>query len=102
MITNYNDSFPSFLSHIQGLYTDPKLLKDFASAREALPRILLRTRDYGQTFSEKVQTLVLALTAHPDLDCKYLGVRLSFSEFYKTRKDKEKEKDNNKEGTTRG
>ncbi|KAH8105028.1 gamma-tubulin complex, DGRIP91/SPC98 component [Phellopilus nigrolimitatus] len=73
----------------RGLYTDPRSEREQAVAREALPRILQRTREYGSTFSEKVQALVLVLAAHPDLDCKYLGIRLSFSDFYKTRRDKE-------------
>ncbi|KAI5116952.1 hypothetical protein M0805_001926 [Coniferiporia weirii] len=73
----------------RGLYADPRIAQEQAAAKEALPRILQRTREYGAAFSERAQALVLALAAHPDLDCKYLGIRLSFSDFYKTKRDKE-------------
>ncbi|THH07676.1 hypothetical protein EW145_g3217 [Phellinidium pouzarii] len=73
----------------RGLYTDPRLTQDQTSTKETLSRILQRTREYGATFSERVQALVLALAVHPDLDCKYLGIRLSFSDFYKTKRDKD-------------
>ena len=38
-------------------------------------------------FSEKTQTLVHGLQSHQDLDCRFLGTMLSFSDFYKTKKD---------------
>ncbi|TCD70811.1 Microtubule-nucleating Tub4p (gamma-tubulin) complex component [Steccherinum ochraceum] len=52
-----------------------------------LPDILGRIRDYSSTFSEKAQTIVYALQSHSDLDCRFLGIRLSFSDFYKTKRD---------------
>lgn len=48
-----------------------------------LPRILQRTRGYAVSFSEHMTALVVSLAAHPDLDCKNLGLRLSFSNYYK-------------------
>ncbi|EJD00999.1 gamma-tubulin complex, DGRIP91/SPC98 component [Fomitiporia mediterranea MF3/22] len=73
----------------RGLYVDPRTTKTFAEARKALPEILQRLEAYRTSFSEKVQSLVVSLAAHPDLDCKYLGTRLSFSDFYKIRRDKD-------------
>lgn len=74
------------LTLLQGLFTDHRSERERAAAKDALPRILQRTRDYQASFSEKAQALVLHLSVHPDGDCKYLGIRLSFSEFYKMRK----------------
>lgn len=52
--------------------------------------------DYGSQFSEKVQSLVAALQTHPDLDCRFLGVRLNFTEYYRGKQQKEKEKEKEK------
>lgn len=52
-----------------------------------LPDILGRIRDYSSAFSEKAQGIVHALQSHTDLDCRFLGIRLSFSDFYKTKKE---------------
>lgn len=57
--------------------------------QESLPDILARVKDYGSSFSERVQTIVQGLTTHSDLDCRFLGIRLSFSDFYKTKKDQQ-------------
>ena len=55
--------------------------------QESLPDILSRIKDYGASFQERVQTIVQSLASHPDLDCRFLGIRLSFSDFYKAKKD---------------
>ncbi|KAF8621665.1 hypothetical protein AX15_007679 [Amanita polypyramis BW_CC] len=52
--------------------------------------ILYRLKEYGTLFTEKLQSIVVQLQAHPDLDCRFLGIRLSFSDFYKVRKDQYK------------
>ena len=44
-------------------------------------------QEYSAAFSEKIQVLVHGLQAHQDLDCRFLGTMLSFSDFYKTKKD---------------
>ncbi|OCH90974.1 gamma-tubulin complex DGRIP91/SPC98 component [Obba rivulosa] len=54
---------------------------------KALPAILGRVQEYSTSFSERAQTIVHALQSHADLDCRFLGIRLSFSDFYKTRKE---------------
>ncbi|KAK0206607.1 gamma-tubulin complex, component 3 [Desarmillaria ectypa] len=54
---------------------------------DALPIQLNPVKEYGAQFSEKAQALVHQLQAHPDLDCRFLAVRLSFSEYYRTKKD---------------
>jgi gamma-tubulin complex component 3 len=54
-----------------------------------LPGLLSILKEYGSTFSEKIQTMVLQLQVHPDLDCRFLGIRLSFSDFYKSKKDQQ-------------
>ncbi|KAI0774140.1 gamma-tubulin complex DGRIP91/SPC98 component [Fomes fomentarius] len=56
---------------------------------ESLPGILARVKDYGASFSERVQTIIQGLASHSDLDCRFLGIRLSFSDFYKTRKEQQ-------------
>ncbi|EPT03667.1 hypothetical protein FOMPIDRAFT_1028525 [Fomitopsis schrenkii] len=57
---------------------------------EAVHDILTRVREYGTSFSERVQAIVQALSTHTDLDCRFLAIRLSFSDFYKTRKEPQK------------
>lgn len=55
----------------------------------AVHDILNRVREYGTSFSERVQSIVQGLQIHPDLDCRFLGIRLSFSDFYKTKKEQQ-------------
>ncbi|KIK68101.1 hypothetical protein GYMLUDRAFT_191161 [Collybiopsis luxurians FD-317 M1] len=74
----------------RGIYTGP--VDPNSSLEDNLPRLLGPVNDYGSQFSEKVQTLVAALQTHPDLDCRFLGVRLNFSEFYRGKQQKEKER----------
>ncbi|KAI0353516.1 gamma-tubulin complex DGRIP91/SPC98 component [Trametes cingulata] len=73
----------------RGVYTRIETADDRRYTAESLPGILSRVREYGAAFSERVQAIVLALAAHPDLDCRFLGIRLSFSDFYKMRKDQQ-------------
>ncbi|KAJ3924046.1 gamma-tubulin complex, component 3 [Lentinula edodes] len=75
----------------RGLYTGPQ--DPDSSLEENLPRLLRPVNDYGSQFSEKVQALVAALQTHPDLDCRFLGVRLNFSDYYRGKQQKEKEKE---------
>ncbi|KAH9482698.1 Gamma-tubulin complex component 3 [Psilocybe cubensis] len=51
--------------------------------------IINRIKDYGSGFSERVQTLVQQLQIHPDLDCRFLAIRLSFSDYYRLKKDQQ-------------
>lgn len=76
------------LTPLQGIYTGT--IRD--SRPEALPDILGRIHEYGSAFSEKVQTIVQALQSHSDLDCRFLGVRLSFSDFYRSRREQTQQK----------
>ncbi|KAL5488201.1 SPC98 [Sanghuangporus weigelae] len=70
----------------RGLYVDPRTARSYEEARKVLPRILQRTRGYAISFSENMTALIVSLAAHPDLDCKNLGLRLSFSNYYKVPK----------------
>lgn len=70
---------------VQGIFTGA--MRDSRPGSDALPDILRRINEYGSTFSEKVQAIVQGLQSHADLDCRFLGVRLSFSDFYKSRKE---------------
>ncbi|KAI0824783.1 gamma-tubulin complex DGRIP91/SPC98 component [Trametes gibbosa] len=71
----------------RGVHTRIETAEDRRYTTESLPDILARVREYGAAFSERVQAIVQALAVHPDLDCRFLGIRLSFSDFYKTRKE---------------
>ena len=77
------------LIHNQGVYTRIEQGADRRYTEESLPGILRRVKDYGASFSERVQAIVLGLASHPDLDCRFLGIRLSFSDFYKMRKEQQ-------------
>ncbi|ETW84038.1 hypothetical protein HETIRDRAFT_415759 [Heterobasidion irregulare TC 32-1] len=70
----------------RGVYTGSKRHHTGESSDE-LRRILQQVREYGSSFSEKVQGIVHGLQSHADLDCRFLGIRLSFSDFYKSRKE---------------
>ncbi|KAJ7047325.1 gamma-tubulin complex DGRIP91/SPC98 component [Mycena alexandri] len=63
----------------RGVYTGVKQPQD----TEALPRLINQVKEYGGVFSERAQTIVSGLATHPDLDCRFLGIRLSFSDFYR-------------------
>ncbi|KAK0468412.1 gamma-tubulin complex, component 3 [Desarmillaria tabescens] len=65
----------------QGVYTGREVTGG------ELPIQLNPVKEYGAEFSEKAQALVHQLQTHPDLDCRFLAVRLSFSEYYRTKKD---------------
>ena len=54
---------------------------------DVLPDVLDRLHAHGSAFSERAQTIVQGLQGHADLDCRFLGVRLSFSDFYKGRRE---------------
>ncbi|KAF8639856.1 hypothetical protein AX17_001111 [Amanita inopinata Kibby_2008] len=75
------------LDGLRGVYTGPN---GTSNGTDPLPSILSRLKDYGSLFSEKAQNIVAHLQGHPDLDCRFLSIRLSFSEFYKVRKDQHK------------
>ncbi|KAG8821864.1 Microtubule-nucleating Tub4p (gamma-tubulin) complex component [Serendipita sp. 399] len=75
--------------HDRGVFTMPETDQLSASHKSAdyLPRILRRVKEYSGLFSERAQSIVHALQVHQDLDCRFLSVRLNFSDFYKTRKE---------------
>lgn len=43
-------------------------------------------KNYAQRFSDRTLHLVQQLQVHSDLDCRFLAVRLSFSEYYRSKK----------------
>jgi gamma-tubulin complex component 3 len=69
----------------RGVYTAPTAL----AHTQSLSQIRKLLREYSTAFSERMQTIVQALQSHADLDCRFLGIRLSFSEFYRSKKDRE-------------
>jgi len=89
-----NGWVPSFLSFatsddepvVQGVVTmfggDPPKP---TTATENLPRVLRQVREYSASFSERAQSIVHSLQTHPDLDCRFLAVRLSFSDYYRSK-----------------
>ncbi|KAI9513347.1 gamma-tubulin complex DGRIP91/SPC98 component [Russula earlei] len=54
---------------------------------DALSNGLRQCQEYGASFSEKVHVILHALQTHVDFDCRFLGIRLSFSEFYRAKKE---------------
>jgi len=69
----------------RGIYTG--IDREPRHGPHTLGDILSRVREYGSAFSEKMQNLVHGLQGHADLDCRFLAVRLSFSDFYKSRRE---------------
>ncbi|KAF8845758.1 gamma-tubulin complex, component 3 [Paxillus ammoniavirescens] len=68
----------------RGIYSAPA--SDHIGAR-SLSQIRALVKEYSTSFSDTAQSIVHALQSHPDLDCRFLGIRLSFSDFYRTKKD---------------
>ncbi|KAI0304037.1 gamma-tubulin complex DGRIP91/SPC98 component [Russula brevipes] len=54
---------------------------------DALSNGLRQCKEYGASFSEKVHVILHSLQTHVDLDCRFLAIRLSFSEFYRAKKE---------------
>lgn len=61
-------------------------------SKTALTNAVKRIKEYATAFSEHAQTIVHGLQTHPDLDCRFLAIRLSFSDFYRSKKEKDKER----------
>ncbi|KAJ3565736.1 hypothetical protein NP233_g7448 [Leucocoprinus birnbaumii] len=57
------------------------------SSAESLQEILTRLKEYQTSFTERAQLIVAHLQVHPDLDCRFLGIRLSFSDFYRPKRE---------------
>ncbi|KAJ7068312.1 gamma-tubulin complex, component 3 [Mycena amicta] len=70
------------LDSARGVYSGTEPVSDPA----VLPRLIQQVKQYGGSFSEQIQTLVHQLQAHPDLDCRFLAIRLAFSDFLNYRK----------------
>ena len=68
----------SILTFRQGVYTG-KVPESTQNASDLISRL----HEYGTLFREKIQTMVQHLQVHPDLDCRFLAIRLSFSDYYK-------------------
>ncbi|KAA1466481.1 gamma-tubulin complex DGRIP91/SPC98 component [Dentipellis sp. KUC8613] len=69
----------------RGVYTTDQKL-DSPHSSEQLDRILGQVQEYHGAFSDKVHTIIHNLQSHPDLDCRFLAIRLSFSDFYRSKK----------------
>ncbi|KAF8205020.1 gamma-tubulin complex, DGRIP91/SPC98 component [Pholiota molesta] len=74
------------MDEARGVYTG-NAKPSATPSSDVLSGLLNRVHEYGSHFSEKVQLMVQQLQIHPDLDCRFLGVRLSFSDYYKSKKD---------------
>jgi gamma-tubulin complex component 3 len=72
---------------LQGVFTGPD---EPEMQADAIPRVRRRIKEYGSAFSERAQAIVQNLQGHPDLGCRFLGIRLSFSDFYKSKKEQQK------------
>ncbi|KAF9534282.1 gamma-tubulin complex, DGRIP91/SPC98 component [Crepidotus variabilis] len=70
----------------RGVYTGPPQ-DDDAKHRDALVGIQERLNEYGSGVSERVQNLVAQLQVHTNFDCRFLATRLSFSDYYRLKKE---------------
>lgn len=69
----------------KGIYTGAST-RTGSQPSDALSAGLRQCKEYGAAFSEKVHVILHALQTHVDLDCRFLAIRLSFSEFYRAKK----------------
>ncbi|KAI6003973.1 gamma-tubulin complex, component 3 [Pisolithus albus] len=68
----------------RGIYTIPTQQRGNVPT---LSQIRNLVKEYSATFSGLALSIVHALQSHPDLDCRFLGIRLSFSDFYRAKKE---------------
>ncbi|KAF8606058.1 gamma-tubulin complex DGRIP91/SPC98 component [Ceratobasidium sp. AG-I] len=77
----------------RGVFTvnpsDDDAARHMRDANESLPRILRRVEQYSHTFSDLAMSIVMALNTHSDYECRFLGVRLSFSDFYRLKRERQ-------------
>jgi gamma-tubulin complex component 3 len=74
-------------AHPQGVITGVTEASQRYDSTEVLSRILRRIKEYGIAFSDRTFAIVAALSSHPEQDCRFLAIRLSFNDFYKPKKD---------------
>ncbi|KAJ3510072.1 hypothetical protein NLJ89_g4877 [Agrocybe chaxingu] len=105
LILQFRDATDNFYNHCltesarkdqeldaeRGVYTG-NAKDESTHSSDTLPTLLDRLKEYATGFSDRVQALVLQLQIHPDLDCRFLGIRLSFSDYYKSKKDQQSAK----------
>lgn len=58
-----------------------------SSSTESFSEILTRLKEYQILFTERAQSIVAHLQTHPDPDCRFLGIRLSFSDYYRSKRE---------------
>ncbi|KAG2013609.1 gamma-tubulin complex component 3 [Coprinopsis cinerea AmutBmut pab1-1] len=71
----------------RGVYTG-RPESSSTNSEEHTRELTARLHQYGSAFTERVHTIVQHLQVHPDLDCRFLAIRLSFSDYYKKNKDR--------------
>lgn len=88
-VLHFNSTIVCSISVLQGVFTmpDSNPLSTSHKSAENLPRILRRVKEYSGLFSERAQAIVHSLQVHQDLDCRFLSIRLNFSDFYRTKKE---------------
>lgn len=67
--------------YLQGVFTGHDHQETDLS--DMLVGLLGRLKEYSSAFSDGVQNIVQHLQVHPDLDCRFLAIRLSFADFYR-------------------
>ncbi|KAL4075878.1 gamma-tubulin complex, component 3 [Scleroderma citrinum] len=70
----------------RGIYTVPTRER---SSAPTLSQMRTLIKQYSSTFSDHAMSVVHTLQSHTDLDCRFLGIRLSFSDFYRTKRDQQ-------------
>ncbi|QRV74099.1 spindle pole body component alp6 [Ceratobasidium sp. AG-Ba] len=73
----------------RGVFTTEDGERPQRDAIESLPRILRRVEQYSRSFSDSAMSIVVALNTHSDYECRFLGVRLSFSDFYRLKRERQ-------------
>ncbi|KAG8748429.1 Microtubule-nucleating Tub4p (gamma-tubulin) complex component [Ceratobasidium sp. 414] len=73
----------------RGVFTTEDGERPQRDATESLPRILKRVEQYSRSFSDLAMSIVVSLNTHSDYECRFLGVRLSFSDFYRLKRERQ-------------
>lgn len=67
---------------LQGIYS-----RGPSSQTEKLQQLRERIHGYRSSFTERATAIIHSLQSHTDLTCRTLAMRLSFSEYYKTKRE---------------
>ncbi|KAL4265001.1 Spindle pole body component [Pleurotus pulmonarius] len=62
-------------------------LEDDSDKSQDLLKVYQKVKEYSSSFSDRVHSIVQSLQSHSDLDVRFMGTRLNFSDFYRSKRE---------------